>query len=179
MQLIERSRQHADIVCYLPQYEVAVCTECHYVLNKSPSIGRHLVTTHFWSKTEATAVDQKFNDKAIRSPNHPNCTWILPKPDDPPIPHLTTHDNGYGCHICKFVCRSKQTIVNHYSTRHREVIHRKPLKELYRQKVSVQSFTNGANNQCFEVNKGKNDTKPTFSPIICSPSPQGVGKSIY
>jgi Orsellinic acid/F9775 biosynthesis cluster protein D len=65
MQLIEHSHQHADIISYLPKYEVVVCTECRYVLNKSPSIGRHLISTHFWSKAEATAVDQQFNDKAI------------------------------------------------------------------------------------------------------------------
>jgi len=73
MQLLERSHQRSDIVCYLLKYEVVVCTECHYVLNKSPSIARHLVSAHLWSKTEATAIDQQFNDKAIRSPNHPNC----------------------------------------------------------------------------------------------------------
>jgi len=90
MELIERSHQRSgsDIVCYLPKYEVVVYTECYYVLNKSPSIARHLVSTHLWSKTEATAIDQQFNDKAIRSPNHPNCTWILPEPDDPSIPVL-------------------------------------------------------------------------------------------
>jgi len=165
MQLIERSHQRSDMVCYLSKYEVVVCTECHYVLNKSPSIGRHLISTHLWSKKEATAVDQQFNDKAIRSPNHPNCTWILPEPHDPPIPHLPTYDDGFGCHLCKFVCRSEGSIVNHYSKRHREVVHRKPLKQLYRRKVSVQSFTNGAHNQCFEVNRGKNDAESIASPF--------------
>jgi Orsellinic acid/F9775 biosynthesis cluster protein D len=165
MNLIER--RNTEMVSYLSKYEVAVCTECHHVLNKSPGISRHLMSVHLWSKTEAKAIDEQFIDKTIRSPNHPNCTWILPKPEDPAIPYLSLHEEGYGCHLCAFVCRTQASIVNHYSIRHRDEVHSSPLKQLYRRNVHVQSFTKGANNQCFEVNRGNdNDSNTKTSSIL-------------
>src|SRR5271168_2313100 len=126
MSLIERTCRDSNIVRYLPKFEVVICTECHYVLNKSPGISRHLTSVHSWSPAEAKAVDQQFIDKVMRSPGLPNCTWIFPKPEDPSIPYLSLHDDGYGCHICEFTCRVKGSITTHYSIHHRDEVHSKP-----------------------------------------------------
>jgi len=157
MQLMERSHHKSEMVCYLPKFEVAVCTECQHALNAPPGISRHLITAHLWSAAEAKAIDQQFVDKVIRSPSDPNCVWIIPKPEDLSIPHLSLHKDGFGCHLCTFVCRTKQSIINHYSVRHRDKVHSQPLKQLYKRNVSVQSYTKaGPHNRCFEVNRKSN-----------------------
>ena len=164
MSLMERSHRSSTIVQYLSKFEVVVCTECGYVLNKPPGISNHLISVHSWCPFEAKAVDQQFVTNTIRSPCDTNCTWIFPRPEDSSLPYLPTCDNGFGCHICSFVCRSISSIQNHYSLRHRDESHSKPLKELYRTKVHVQWFTNGGpHRQCFEINRGIN-AKPV--PVI-------------
>ena len=168
MKLIEQRSNGVGIVCYLPEVEVIVCMECRYALNRSPGVVNHLKDAYSWSLAKAKAMDQQFIGKAVQSPCKPNCTWILPKPEDPNIPYLPLLGDGLSCHVCQFVCRTESTIKKHcyIYKHHRDEINPKKLKELYRKKVQIQWFTKGgAHNLCFEVNRQIN-AKPPLAPCM-------------
>ena len=75
------ARNH-DIVEYIPVYEIAICLECKYALNKPPGIRKHLELAHHWSSADAKQVDQAFVGKPIRSPSDHETPWIHPDHED-------------------------------------------------------------------------------------------------
>ena len=83
LQILQQRR--TDIIQYLTEFEVIVCTQCRYALNKGPGITHHLINTHSWPQNEAKEVESRFVGKAIRSPSDKPCHWIFPKPQDPPV----------------------------------------------------------------------------------------------
>ena len=154
-------QRRTDIIQYLVEFEVVVCTQCRYALSKGSGITRHLVETHSWPRNEAKEVESQFIDKVIRSPSDKPCLWIVPKPQDPPVPYLNLYDNGFGCHTCAYVCRSKAVMQNHYSNQHRDQFAESSAR-LYRKNVCVQSFSLGTNSQCFEVTMPMSTTPTTI-----------------
>jgi len=129
-----------DIVEYVPAYEIVVCLECKYALNKPPGIRKHLESVHLWSPADAKQVDQVFVRKAIRSPSDQTTPWIYPDPEDPPVPFLSVNLHGFGCHACDYVCIAKKTMANHYCNHHRRQF-QAPASELMRRNV-LHAFLN-------------------------------------
>ena len=167
-------QRRMDVVQYLVEFEVVVCTQCRYALSKGHGITRHLVATHSWPRNEAKEVASRFVGKVIRSPSDKPCLWIVPKPQSPPVPYLNLCQTGFGCHACAYVCRSKAVMWNHYSNEHRDQFAESPAR-LWRKDVCVQSFSLGTNSQCFEVTI---PTAPTVT-IAAAAATAIAGNAVY
>jgi len=164
---IQRHIDEGTMIIYIPDYEVIICVECGHALNGPPGVSKHLKTMHGWPRVEAKAMDKQFVDiTLIRSPSDPSTTWIIPKPEDRPVPYLPVHKKGFGCHLCQYVCRGKKTMYNHYSNHHRDEFDGFANK-LWREEVQLQAFAiAGPNKQFFEVNRGSNASSTNGAPSI-------------